>query len=225
METLKQLKKLRLSSMMFLLLMAFGCSTDNTDPVIPSEDISPEATEDATAMISHLRQVNQDGPIYLSGVQKYYTCAVKSKEILQGKDDPGVPCDVILTFLEGHSFQLNIVEHFPPEYGGDRYGEFIGTITPSGRIKFSFPSPLAILPDGSPLYITDIMSEFTGCEFYGPGINKGTLVYQGYFDGERLLVSAPFYSKCEVEWPLNELFDTPVDGPLHWRRTIDVTVD
>lgn len=214
---MKTLKKLRLGSLMLLLLLAMGCSLQDEEPL----KIADESSDDVTAKIAHLRQINKDEPIYLSGFQKYYTYAVKTKEIIQGKDDEGVPCDVMLEFLEGHNFKLILTEYFTPP----RIGEFIGTMTPSGQIKFSFPSPLMILPDGSPFYITDIISMHSGCELYGPGINKGTLIYQGYFDGERLLVSAPFYSKCEVEWPLNDLFETPVEGPVQWKWTIDVTVD
>lgn len=212
METLKQLKKLRLSSMMFLLLMAFGCSTENTDPVIPSEDISPEATEDATAMISHLRQVNQDGPIYLSGVQRYYTYAVKMKEVLQGGDgDPGVNCVAELKFLDGQNMQLALTEW--PGEPWERTSNFIGKMTPSGQVKFTFVEP----------GIIDVIEMHSGCEVYGgPGVNQNNLVYKGSFDGERLVATAPFYTKCEV-FPYPE--PTPVEGPVHWKWTIDLTVD
>jgi hypothetical protein len=213
---MKTLKKLRLGSLMLLLLLAMGCSLQDEEPL----KIADESSDDVTAKIANLRQVSKDGPIYLSGFQKYYTYAVKSKEIIQGKDDEGLPCDVIIEFLEAHEIRITVDEGRP-----DGPGVYLGTMTPSGQVKFSFPSPLMILPDDSPFYITDIISMHSGCELYGPGINKGTLNYHGYFDGERLLVSASFYSKCEVEWPLNDLFETPVEGPVHWKWTIDVTVD
>jgi len=212
MRTRKKTIYCKVPFFLFCLFFIVGCSMED-EPVM--EVKSPDGAAD---QIAHLKQVTKDGPVYLSGIQNYYTYAPKNNELLQDAD---IPCDVILEFLQGHNFNLTITEYTTPPRGGVLFG----TMTPSGEISVSFPVPYMVLPDGSSLNITDIIEMHGGCELMGPGINKGTLIYQGFFDGERLLISAPFHSKCEVEWPANDVFPTPVDGPIHWSWTIDVTVD
>jgi len=211
--------KIAAGSLIFLMVFMLSCSQLDVDPVLTDDVTSIDARQpdDITTNIAHLRQISKDEPIYLSGVQNYYTYASKIDEVLQDGD---LPCNIILEFLEGHNVKVTIDEGRP---GGP--GEYYGTMTPSGQIMFSIPSPMMIFPNGSALYITDIIQMHSGCEIYGRGINKGTLIYMGYFDGERLWASAPFHSKCPVEWPDNDLFETPVEGPVHWSWTIDVTVD
>jgi len=199
------LKNLRLGSLMLLLLLAMGCSLQDEEPL----KIADESSDDVTAKIAHLRQINQDEPIYLSGVQNYYTYAVKTKEVLQDGD---VPCLAMLDFLEGQNIMLSLTEYPGTEF--ERTSNFIGKMTPSGQITFTFPMA----------FIVDVIQAHSGCEVYGGrGVNEGNLIYQGSFDGERLLASAPFYSKCE-EWTLIPPA-RPIEGPVHWEWTIDLTVD
>lgn len=205
MKTLKTIKKLHFSSLILLLLLAMGCSLQDEEPL----KIADESSDDVTAKIAHLRQVSKDGPIYLSGVQNYYTYAVKTKEVLQDGD---VDCYAMLDFLEGQNIQLSLTEYPGTEF--ERTSMFIGKMTPSGQITFTFPVA----------FIIDVIQMHSGCEVYGGrGVHDGNLIYQGSFDGERLLASAPFYSKCE-EWILIPPA-RPIEGPVHWAWTIDITVD
>jgi len=198
---MKTLKNLRLGSLMLLLLLAMGCSLQDEEPL----KIADESSDAVTAKIAHLRQVAQDGPVYLSGVQNYYTYAVKTKEVLQDGD---MNCNAILEFLDGHEIQITLDEGRP-----EGPSVLLGTMTPSGQVKFTFRDP----------GIIDIIQMHSGCEVYGgPGVNQNNLVYHGTFDGEELVAAAPFYTKCEVfPWP--ELI--PVEGPVHWKWTIVMTVD
>lgn len=195
------------------LLIIIGCSMEDE---LVMEMKPPDGAVDQTA---RMRQVAKDGPVYLSGVQNYYTYATKSKELLQDTD---IPCKLTLDFLEGQNIQITITK-YPPS--GERTNLLIGEMTPSGETTFSYPVPLMVIPDGSTLNLTDIIQGHGGCVIYGPGINKGTLIYHGYFDGEQLKAAVIFNSKCEQEWPANEVFPPPVDGPVHWSWAIDVTVD
>jgi hypothetical protein len=175
---------------------------------------SPDGASD---QIAHLKQVTKDGPVYLSGILKYHYYAVKEGETLPSWDN--LISNAMLEFLEGQNIQLSIMEIQPD--GSERPSVMNGKMTPSGQIQFSLPAPLPI-----GLYITDIIQMHTGCELFGgDGINKGTLIYNGYFDGERLIATAQFHLKCEVEWPANDIFPTPVDGPVQGKWTIDVTMD
>ena len=208
MKNFKFLKKLNLSSILLVLLFVIGCSMENNDPVVPDNE-GAFVNEDATASIAHLRQVNQDGPIYLSGVQNYYTYAVKTKEVLQDGD---VDCLAIIEFLDGQNIQIIMTEYVGTPF--ERTFTLVGKMTPSGQVNFSFLEP----------GIIDIINLHSGCEVYGgPGINQNNLFYTGSFDGERLLASAPFYTKCE-EW---SLIPPPraIEGPVQWKWTINMTVD
>ena len=64
------------------------------------------------------------------------------------------------------------------------------------------------------------MQAHTGCTVLG-----GTFpVFHGSMDGERLVARAIFNSRCDQEWPANDVFDVPIDGPVHWVWTIDLAV-
>lgn len=217
MKTFKKIKNLRTQSirlsvygMLILMFFILSCQQQDIEPVL-TDDVSAldiRQSTDITTKIAHLRQVSKDGPIYLSGSQNYYTYAVKMKEVLQDGD---LACDATLEFMDGQNIQLTLIEYIPyPPY--EREAIMAGKMTPSGQIKFSLSPP-----------ITDIIEMHSGCIIYGgPGVNQGMLMYNGYFDGERLLASAPFYTKCETNFipPIH-----PVEGPVHWSWTIDVTVD
>jgi len=217
MKTLKKRKNLgtictiiTAGSFILLMLFALSCNQQDVEPVTVDDVMAMDAEQslELTAKIAHLRQISKDGPIYFSGFQNYYTYAVKSKEVLQDGD---VDCIAMLDFLEGQNIQLTLSEW--PGTPFERTSTLIGKMTPSGQVKLSF------LESG----IIDIIEMHSGCDVYGgPGVNQNNLVYQGSFDGDRLLAVAPFYTKCEVfPYPI----PTPVEGPVHWKWTIDVTVD
>ena len=148
----------------------------------------------------------------LSGVFNYYTYAVKGDEVIQDGD---YPATAELTYLDGQAIELVVTEHTTV---GPRTTPFQGKLTPGGQLKLWFPDPL--IP-GTDITIIDIVEGHTGCTVLG-----GTFpVFHGSMDGERLYASAHFNSRCDQEWPANDVFDVPIDGPVHWVWTIDLTVD
>lgn len=221
MKTNKATKKLSLSSIVILLLLVTGCSTQDNDPVIPGD--AAVLTEDPAESMAHLKLVDREGPVLMSGVQNYHYFAFREGELLTDADQ--VISIATLEFLEGHKIQLFFIEILPD--GSERPSLVTGIMTPSGEVEFSLPAPLPI-----GMYITEIIELHSGCEIYGgPGINKGTVIYKGYFDGERLLATAQFHLSCE-EWILNidpNDDDPPpppkVEGPVQGKWTIDITVD
>lgn len=213
-------EKLIFCSILLLMFFVFGCTLQDEEPIIMEDETTTDGrmSSDAAAKISDILKNNNGIPIQLSGTQNYYTYATVNNEVLQ---DLNIECDVTLEFQEGQNISIIITEYTVPP----RTSVLFGKMTPSGQMKFAFPTPLATLPDGSELYITDIIMGHSGCTLSGPGINKGTLNYKGSFDGERLLATAPFNMKCEVYWEPNDIFDTPVEGPVQMKWTIDVTMD
>jgi hypothetical protein len=136
-----------------------------------------------------------------SGDQLYWTYAVKTKEILQNG-----PCEVTATldFVGGKDVVLAIFEACP---GAEpRFYPLFGKMTRSGSLKLSFPDFIPIV---------EIVKEHTGCTVVGPFPK-----YQGMFRDGVLHAETHFYSQCNVHWPDNDIFDTPVDGPVHWKWTL-----
>jgi hypothetical protein len=88
-----------------------------------------------------------------------------------------------------------------------------GKLTPGGVVKMVYVAPPADVLRG-------IVQGHSGCTVSGD-----FPVYHGKFDGNRMLADMAFYSMCPEEWPPNDIFPTPVDGPVHWRWTIDLTVE
>jgi hypothetical protein len=155
----------------------------------------------------------------LSGLALYKTWKVKDGTLIQ--DHPW-PCTATLEFLEGRDFKYTFTE----ERGGDPMDnpslECYGKISASGILTFKFPAPL--WPDG--LYITDIIREHACAKIWGEGINEGTLVFKGKFDGTEFTATAKFMALIEEYCPnATDLFPTPVDGPLRWIFGYDLTVD
>ena len=201
-----------------------SCTEGPEEPVPLTNDeleiISEDELSDAAARIGRFYKAHDGSPIELSGVQNYFTYALKSRTVLQDGDNP---CDVTLEFVDRKNIILNIVEYLNLPDGTTmiRPSMLEGKMTRAGIIKVSYPVPM--IPE-TDIAITDIISGHTGCELYGPGIEQRTLVFIGYFNGERLKASAFFMSKCDVPWDTNDLFETPVDGPVQWRWTLDLKV-
>jgi len=135
--------------------------------------------------------------------------------------DQFCPCKVILTILENQKIKLFITES--GICGGRSFNAY-GQITPSGSVTFEYEIPIMTLPDGTWIYITDIIKGHLGATLSGPGINKGTLEFFGKFDGSTLVATSQFNAKCEVEWAANNIFTTPVKGPIKCSWTYDLAL-
>lgn len=150
------------------------------------------------------KTLNGGETLYLEGTQNYWTYATKTKEILQDFD-----CDVeaTLVFLDGHDVVLEVWEDCG---SGVRGGPLFGKMTPSGSLKLSMPDFIPIV---------DIVQGHTGCSVVGPFPK-----YQGMLRDGVLHAQTHFYSQCNEEWPPNDLFETPQDGPVHWEWTFHLEV-
>lgn len=73
--------------------------------------------------------------------------------------------------------------------------------------------------------ITEVIMGHLGGSISGEGVDRGTLVFKGKFDGYSLSATSNFISKCEVEWPANHIFSTPVNGPIQCSWTFELTID
>jgi hypothetical protein len=140
-----------------------------------------------------------------AGTQNYWTYAAKTKETLQD-----AACDVAATleFLGGQKVVLWGEETCG---GMSRPLALFGKVTRSGSVKLSFPE----FDPG----IIAIVKMHTGCTVVGPFPKYHGMLRDGVLHAE-----THFYSKCDQEWPANDLFETPVDGPVHWKWTLHLDV-
>jgi hypothetical protein len=150
----------------------------------------------------------------LSGFALFDTWKVKDKTVLQ---DVHNVCTAELVFLEDHNFRITFFE-VKPGLGTIPF-ECYGKIASSGILTFKYPVPVF-----GTLNITDIIKMNSCATIWGEGINEGTLVFRGKFDGKRFTDLAKFMARIEVNCPGNTMFTTPVDGNIWWTFGHDLTV-
>jgi hypothetical protein len=149
----------------------------------------------------------------LTGLALYKTWTVKEGTVIQ---DNKLECTGTLEFLEGRNFKFAFAEIRP---GGNSM-VYYGKISSSGVLTFQFPAPL--IP-GTEFYITDVIKSH-GCvkKIWGPGINEGTLFFNGKFDGNRFTAEAKFMALVDESCP--DLLNPVYNGPVHWIFGYDLTV-
>jgi hypothetical protein len=168
-------------------------------------------------------QIEQTVPVYyapgttftLSGFALFDTWKVIDKTVLQ---DVHNVCTAELVFLEKNNFRITFYE-VKPGFGTVPF-ECYGKISSSGILSFKYPVPVF-----GTLNITDIIKMNSCATIWGEGINEGTLVFKGKFDGKRFTDTAKFMAKIEEYCPNNYMFPTPVEGNIHWTFGHDLTVD
>jgi hypothetical protein len=179
----------------------WACSEGNS--------LIPSVSDDEQADLKSAKIYKTGDVFNLSGVATYHTWKVGGGEEIQN-----VPyeCNGSIEFLDSKNFKYSFAE----TRANGNSATFYGKITASGELSFQFPTPLMETPDG-PLYITDIIKNHSGATaMWGPGVNQGTLFFKGKFDGTKFTALAYFMAKIEEHSDNNDMFETPVDGVLHW---------
>lgn len=199
---------LALCSFCMIAIPFFSCNKE-------SSPIQATTSDNAQADMKSM-QIYKPGDVFkLSGLALYRTWMVKGGKVLQ---NAGNPCVAELVILDKQNFKFTFTE---TKSTGPISLECFGKMAASGVLTFEFPAP--IFPGGP--YVTDIIRAHTCATIWGEGINKGTLVFKGKFDGEKFEATAYFMAKIEVECPsAADLFPTPVDGNLHWTFGYDLAV-
>ena len=153
----------------------------------------------------------------LTGDALYTTWKVIDGEVVQ---EVAHPCTGELEILDENSFRFSFQET-PPGVNGMTY---FGKLSASGEITFQFPAPLMVFPDGTKLYITDVIKSH-GCvtKLWGPGINEGTLYFIGRFDGTRITAEAKFMAM--IEGDCTGLWEDTFSGPVHWVFGYDLALE
>ena len=162
-------------------------------------DQSPPVTEVEPLLSNALAPSAQ-----LTGTVTYFTYAAKSGEILQ---NAVWNANATAELLEHHQLRVTL-----DEYELGRVTVLEGQLTPGGVVKMVYVGPPAN-------FVEEIVKAHTGCTISG-----GFPVYHGTFSSSRLTAETSFSSQCPIHWEPNDIFPTPVDGPVHWKWIIDMTV-
>jgi hypothetical protein len=154
------------------------------------------------------RERCNDPGFSMKGFVNYYTYAQTEKKLLQDSDGTA---DATLEFLKQHGIRLTLHEVFP---GYERTTVLEGTISPCGVVKLAYVNPPIDV-------VRQVVEGHTGGTISGDDFG----VFYGTFDGARLCAVMRFYTTHPVAWPANDIFPTPVDGPVRWKWIIDLLVD
>lgn len=154
--------------------------------------------------------INAGDVFSLSGLALYRTWKVGGGEVIQ---DTGLPCTATLEVLENDDIIFTFTEFPKPTI------VCYGRMAESGVLSFKYPTPVAW-----GMNITDILRLHTCATIWGEGINEGTLVFKGNFDGTRFTATAKFMARIDVPCP-DGMLGGPIDGNLHYTFGYDLTVD
>jgi hypothetical protein len=165
----------------------------------------------------------QQGTIHLKGYTKFSVYATKEHRLIVDPNQFFLDCEAELTFGDNQSFVLKTKEITPVTTPPRTYREvtYQGEISNGCHVEYTWPE--SWWERGEVLHgITGTINTHTGYVFSGPGINKNTLNFYGYYDGNR------FYADCQCsalqEKPgTNPVYSKAVEGPILWDVSIDLT--
>lgn len=161
---------------MLMLLLALSCSKDEN--LLHAGDDSSYALKGAKVIMT---------PLYLSGDSYYEAFVPKTGADLFGGT---LPCEATLVSTGGQMYDLCVTEIFVPGIV-ERHVTIPLKITPGGVVSGCWPDTWYDF--GNPpeneepnTNVVGQVSGHVGCDLHGPGINKGTIICTGTYDGAGL---------------------------------------
>jgi hypothetical protein len=167
------------------------------------------ACEQPTAPLEEAQfsQVPRTGVVELAGTFTYSYVQVKTGTELTPWQVFNVRATLTFT---GKDQMVMILDEY--EVPIPRVTMLEGKMTPSGVLRMVHTAPPAEV-------LLAIVTGHLGCTISGP-----FPVFSGKFDGTRLVASTMFNGQCKEYWPANNIFPTPMDGPVHGTWAMDLTV-
>lgn len=206
----KNASGIKFCSFLLVMFFVFSCSKEESPLTIADEP------SDALLKSSVLVESQFD----LAGTSHFDIYAVKEKIVLSDPDEAPLLCKATLTHKGGQNYLLETEESLPMDppmlY---RKISFDVKITPGGVVMFSWPETwweLGTVRDD----VLGQLLDHTGCTTYGPGINKGTLNYKGYFDGTNFHAKTHFMG---IQVQPGSMYPVLVDGPWQFDFSFNLT--
>jgi hypothetical protein len=165
----------------------------------------------------NLNSINQKGlfavddEICFEGTSNFYCFASKEGRLVVNPDEMYLPIIATLTHLEGQNYLLTTTEWWAPEVAY-RIVNWDVKISAGGVVMMSWPEKwweLYAGPVGE--NVVGQVLRHTGCIISGPGVYKGTLDYNGKFDGVNFYVATHFTGR-QVQEPEMPTY-AGIDGP------------
>ena len=190
------------------------------------EYMTPEVKADTQYDMQFKSLTINEGTVNLKGYTRFAFTAIKDGIVItDGYTMNFLDCEAELIFSDDKTFILNTLESFILEDGSlmpIREVSFIGKITPSGRLIFTWPETWFEMGEPKTDVISQI-SEHTGSTLHGPGINKNTLNYKGFYNGEKFFAEMNITGLQEVPGTL-PFFTEVFEGPIAIKFMIDLEI-
>ena len=213
---IKNASGISIGSLMLLFLLVFisSCSKIGENDLIMNDENS-----DAT-LKSHVVY----GNFYLEGTFNFDCYAVKEHRVVSDGNENFLLMTANLTHVSGQKYLLETVETFPLPDGSEmlfRKISFDVRITHGGAVMFSWPETWWELGEIHDDVLGQLL-EHTGCIAHGPGINRGTLIFRGHFNGDSFFAATRFMGK-QVQEPSMDMY-ADIDGPAKFNFSINLNV-
>jgi len=169
---------------------------------------------------SNLNSIDQKGlvavedEICFEGTSNFYCFASKEGRLVVNPDEMFLLVEAKLTHVKGQNYLLTTNEIMPPPMGPFLYRTIVWDVKMSagGVVMMSWPEKwweLYAGPEGE--NVVGQVLRHTGCIITGPGVNKGTLDYNGKFDGVNFYAATHFTGQ-QVQDPEMDIY-VGIDGP------------
>ena len=152
--------------------------------------------------------------ICLNGTSNFDVYAPKEGRVVVDPAQMYLNVEATLTHVEGQNYLLNTTEILPPEAGGPMVYRIIDwevKISEGGAVKFSWPETWWELGVDRGDILGQVL-DHTGCILHGPGINKESIAYNGYFDGISFYAAMHLTGE-QVQEPTMPVY-AEIDGPV-----------
>ena len=203
-----------------VLISLVGCSKQDTDPLGSDSQLNEMNLKSL---------VVREGTVNLEGFMRWYVYAKSEHRLII---DPALMytlCTAELTFTDKQNFTLHTTEIIPPSLYF-REITFEGKITPGGALKFIWPETwIELQPSGlvEPVPFANVVEQIrahTGYELSGPGVNKGTVNYHGFFDGTRFFADCRVNAFQVVPGPAGTPYEVLATGPIIFSMSTELQV-
>ncbi len=201
------------------LLFINGCTKQDLAPV--------SLNENHIEMNSKGNEMNSKGLavvldyVCLKGTSNFDVYSPKESRVIVSPDEMFLSAEATLKQVEGQNYLLTVKEYMPLPEGPMLYRiiEFEVKIADGGAVMFSWPKTWWELGQNPDDVLGQLLNH-TGCIVHGPGVNKGTLDYKGYFDGDNFQASTHFIGK-QVQDPVMPVYEN-LDGPIQFEFSMSL---
>jgi hypothetical protein len=207
-----------------LLVFIIGCT---------KQDIVPTSLNENSNELNLKSLAINKGTIHLHGYMRWYVYAKEEHKLIVDPVEMYTMVDAELSFTDKQNFVLNTKEYFNINDPQTlfRIISFKGKITPGGELKYTWPKTWIELNwetmklENTPYAnVVAQIRAHTGYELFGPGVNKNTVNYKGFFDGTKFFADCHANALQQEPGEMGPPYDVVVVGPLIFSMSTELQV-